>query len=55
MPTRLMALRVVGAAMEGILGGLMGWGLGRCFIGFRRLFLSYLISGLLLQFQPFMV
>lgn len=43
MPTRRMVLRVVVVvvAMEGIQGGLMGWGLGRCFIGLSRLFSSF--------------
>ena len=54
MPTRRMASRVVVVAMEGIRGGLMGWGLGRWFIGLSRLLLSFM-SVLIVQVQPFMV
>ena len=54
MPTRRMASRVVVVAMEGIRGVLMGWGLGRWFIGLSRSFLSFM-SVLIVQVQPFMV
>lgn len=54
MPTRRVALRVVVVAMEGILGGLMGWGLGRWFIGLSRFISFYSMLNTGIEIQPFM-